>query len=42
MVVDPDEAVSTEQEDGDERADDPSVLDRIKSYYRKVFSPARY
>lgn len=42
MVVDPDEAVSTDRDDGQESADDPSVLDRLKSYYRKVFSPARY
>lgn len=37
MVVDRDEAVSLEEDETD-----PSLLDRVKSYYRKVFSPARY
>lgn len=41
MVVDRDEAVSLDESD-DEDGEDPSLLDRVKSYYRKVFSPARY
>ena len=39
MVVDRDEAVSLEAEDD---KDDLSLLGRLKRYYRKVFSPARY
>lgn len=42
MVVDRDEAVSLDERDDEESEDDPSLLDKIKSYYRKVFSPARY
>jgi len=41
MVVDRDEAVSLDESD-DEDGEDPSLLDRVKSYYCKVFSPARY
>lgn len=37
MVIDRDEAVPLEADD----EDDPSLLGRIKSYYRKVFSQAR-
>jgi len=40
MVVDRDEAVPLDEDEDDEA--DPSLLDRVKSYYRKVFSPARY
>lgn len=42
MVVDRDEAVSLDDRDGEDGDEDPSLLDRVKSYYRKVFSPARY
>lgn len=41
MVVDRDEAVSLDESD-DEDDKDPSLLDRVKRYYRNVFSPARY
>jgi hypothetical protein len=40
MVVEPKDAVSIDDED--EEDGDPSLLDRVKSYVRKVFSPARY
>ena len=40
MVVDRNEAVSTE--DNEEEDGDPSLLERVKNYYRSVFSPARY
>jgi|AntRauTorcE11898_2_1112593.scaffolds.fasta_scaffold128631_1 hypothetical protein len=40
MVVDRNEAVSIE--DKEEEDGDPSLLERVKSYYRSVFSPARY
>ena len=39
MVVEPKDAVSI---DDDEEVEDPSILDRVRSYVRKVFSPARY
>ncbi|MEF8826034.1 MAG: hypothetical protein V5A34_05470 [Halapricum sp.] len=42
MVVDRDEAVSLDEGDDGDAEDDTSLLDKIKSYYRKVFSPARY
>jgi len=35
MVVDPDEAVTVDEDEG-------GLLDRVKSYYRTVFSPAQY
>lgn len=41
MVVDRDEAVSLDERDGEDD-EDPSLLARVKSYYRKVFSQARY
>lgn len=53
MVVDPDEAVPLDADDAgtvpldadgkdDEAESDPSIIDRVKSYYRTVFSQARY
>jgi hypothetical protein len=39
MVVDPNEAVSV---DGDDDEEEDGWRARIKRYYRKVFSPARY
>jgi len=40
MVVDRNEAVSTEDDENEES--DPSLLGRIKNYLRSVYSPARY